>query len=253
MDAVSSVTPLTNCLSAQCSFCSNLSEPARAELARISRVRNFGAGETILAEAETFEIVGQVLSGVLRMQKTLFDGRQQIVGLLMPGDLFGHVFAHTSHVAIEAATEAVLCCYHRQSFEALFAQFPEIEHRMLSAVTEELDAAQDWMLLLATQTVTQRVATFFLYLRRKTLPPDMPHLIGPPVIEVPICRRDLAAYLGTTVESVSRSIQQMARERLIRILDPHRFELIDIEGLALLSHTEEEVCDMEVPRSIRAG
>lgn len=253
MDAVSLPTPLTNCLSTQCSLCSTLSEPARAELTRISRIRNFDAGETILAEAETFEIVGQVLSGVLRMQKTLFDGRQQIVGLLMPGDLFGHVFARTSHVAIEAATEAVLCCYHRQSFEALFTQFPEIEHRMLAAVTEELDAAQDWMLLLATQTVTQRMATFFLYLRRKSLSLDVPHLMGPPVIEVPICRKDLAAYLGTTVESVSRSIQQMAREHLIRILDPHRFELVDIEGLALLSHADEEIRDLKAYRSIRAG
>ncbi len=60
---------------------------------------------------------------------------------MLPSDMFGRVFAQTSHVAIEAATDATVCCYNRASFEHLFTRFPELEHRMLAAISRELDAA----------------------------------------------------------------------------------------------------------------
>lgn len=250
METGSIISPLARCFGAKCTLCSSLSPGAREELARIARIRNFRAGETVHAEAEMVGFVGHVLSGVLRMQKTLHDGRQQIVGLLMPGSSFGRVFTHTSHVAIEAATDVALCCYRRQSFEALFTRFPEIEHRMLETMTEEIDAAHDWMLMLATHTVTERMATFFLDLRRKGIGAEG-SAPGARLIEVPICRKDFAAYLGTTVETISRSIQHMARERLIRIVDSHRFELLDMDGLNHLSNGNEE--DLQHSHKWRAG
>lgn len=250
MEPGTTVSPLSRCYGVKCTLCSCLSMGAREELARIARIRNFSSGDTVLAEAEEIGFIGHVLSGVLRMQKTFQDGRQQIVGLLMPGSSFGRVFSHTSHVAVEAATDVVLCCYRRQNFEALFARYPEIEHRMLESMTEEIDAAHDWMLMLATHTVTERMATFFLDLRRKGVGPDG-GVPGARLIEVPISRRDFAAYLGTTVESVSRSIQHMARERLIRIVDSHRFELLDIDGLNHLSNGCDE--DIGAARNWRTG
>lgn len=239
METGNTVSRLSRCYGAKCTLCSSLGLGAREELARIARIRHFGAGDTVLAEAEEIGFVGHVLSGVLRMQKTLHDGRQQIVGLLMPGTSFGRVFSHTSHVAIEAATDVALCCYRRKSFEALFSRFPEIEHRMLESMTEEIDAAHDWMLMLATHTVTERMATFFLDLRRKGIGADGARpAMG--LIDVPICRKDFAAYLGTTVESISRSIQHLARERLIRIVDSHRFELLDLDALVHMANGCDE-------------
>lgn len=227
--------PLPACFSLKSTLCFNLSPSASEELAQIARIRNFRAGETVHAEAEEVGFIGNVLSGVLRMQKTLHDGRQQIVGLLMPGFSFGRVFSHTSHLDIESATDVALCCYRRQSFEALFTRFPEIEHRMLESMTQEIDAAHDWMLMLATHTVTERMANFFLDLRRKGVGADSAQSERS-LIDVPICRKDFAAYLGTTVESISRSIQHMSRRRLILILDSRHFELIDIDGLEHLSN-----------------
>jgi CRP/FNR family transcriptional regulator len=249
METANTVSPVSRCYSARCTLCSSLGHGSREELARIARIRHFGAGDTVLAEAEEIGFVGHVLTGVLRMQKALHDGRQQIVGLLMPGSSFGRVFSHTSNVAIEAATDVTLCCYRRQSFEALFTRFPEIEHRMLESMTEEIDAAHNWMLMLATLTVTERMATFFLDLHRKGIHADgATREMG--LIDVPICRKDFAAYLGTTVESISRSIQHMARERLIRIVDSHRFELLNEDALVHLAHRDDNV---DVTRAWRAS
>lgn len=253
MDGLHSVTPLNcaRCASLNCAICANLGPGAKLELSRIARVRTYRAGETILAESEEMGFVGNVVTGVVRLQKTLHDGRQQIVGLMLPSDIFGRVFAQTSHVAIEAATDATVCCYSRSSFERLFTRFPELEHRMLAAVSRELDAAQDWMLILATQSVPERLATFLLILRNKSLAHST--AVSPTCVEIPVCRRDLAAYLGTTVESISRAVQQMARVGIIRIGDPQHFEIIDMPRLVALSNHEPEEFEITRPRPRRFG
>jgi len=226
------------CATTGCSLSASLSAQARQELSHIARVRTFRAGETILAEAEEISFVGSVVFGVLRLQKTLHDGRQQIVGLLLPSDIFGRVFAPTSQVAVEAATDVTIRCYDRASFERLFSRFPELEHRMLVSIARELDAAHDWMTLLATLTVTERLATFLLMLRRGSSSGVRGGRAS--IVEVPISRRDLAAYLGTTVESISRSLQQTARSGVIRVLNSQRFEILDPGRLIALSNMDPE-------------
>ena len=253
MDGLHSVTPINcaKCASLNCAVCADLGFEAKLELSRIARVRTYRPGETILAESEEIGFVGNVVTGVLRLQKTLNDGRQQIVGLMLPSDMFGRVFAQTSHVAIEAATDATVCCYNRSSFERLFTRFPELEHRMLTAVSRELDTAQDWMLLLATQSVPERLATFLLILRKRSLAQSI--AVSPTRVEIPISRRDLAAYLGTTVESISRAVQQMARGGIIHIDGPQRFEIVDLQRLIALSNHDPEEFDATGPRARRFG
>ncbi len=250
LHSVTSIVP-AKCAALDCAICADLEPAAKLELSRIARVRTYRAGETILAESDEIGFVGNVVSGVLRLQKTLHDGRQQIVGLMLPSDMFGRVFAQTSHVAIEAATDATVCCYSRGSFEQLFLRFPELEHRMLAAISRELDAAQDWMLLLATQSVSERLATFLLILRRKKA--ATAGFDAGPLVEVPVSRRDLAAYLGTTVESISRAVQQMARAGIIRIIDPQRFEIVDRQRLIALSNHDPQEFDPAAPRTRRFG
>jgi CRP/FNR family transcriptional regulator, anaerobic regulatory protein len=240
------------CEAIGCAICAGIVGKTRAETSRPRRFRRFRKGETVLAEADEIGFVGNVVSGVLRMHKTLPDGRQVIVGLLLPADMFGRVFTHTSNVAIEAAIDATLCCFNRLQFEKLFERFPELEHRTVVSISHELDAAQDWMLLLATQSVIERVATFLLILSRRTGPhPAEAGMMRS--VHVPVARRDMAAYLGTTVESISRSIQHMARSGVVRIIDPQNFVILDPRRLVELSgHTLEEF-DLPAARLRRLG
>lgn len=222
----------------------------REELIRIAHVRNFSAGETIVGEGEESGLVGTVLSGVLRVQKTMPDGRQQIVGLLFAPNLFGRVFSQISPVAIEAATDCRLCCFSRPAFEAFLARHPAVEHDVMLAVLDELDAAQEWMLLLGCQSVQERVASFLLTLLR---PADAEGRTGPRkrrMVSVPISRHDMAVYLGTTAETISRTIQDLARRGVLRIINPQRFEVLDEARLGYLSGRASAPADdrLEEPR-----
>lgn len=217
--------------------CAKASPRLLERLSRASRIRHFKAGETIIADDDDAGLVGHVVDGVLRMQKTMPDGRQQIVGLLMPTDIFGRVFAERTNFALEAATDATLCCFDRSAFESILAQFPELEHDVLMSVLDELDAAREWMLLLGCQTVRERIASFLLIVARR-----WPRGLGPErgtgptaEISIPISRQDMASYLGTRVETISRVIQSFAREGLIQILGPQRLEILDFDRLVEIS------------------
>lgn len=220
------------------------------ELNRISHIRTFAAGRTVAVENEDAEFVGNVVSGALRLLKTMPDGRQQIVGLLVPSDMFGRVFSTTSRFTIEAATAVTLCCFERKAFEAVLDRHRELEREILKSSLEELDAARDWMLLLGRQNVLERVASFLLILNRPLRQQGC--ATGPRIAEsrisVPISRRDMATYLGTTVESISRSIQYLARKGIIRIINAQLFELLCKERLVEISgHAESRWWDMPEP------
>ena len=216
-------------------LCAGLAPTLAQDLSRLARIQTYAAGTTILDELVGNNLIGIIVSGILKMQITRSDGRQQIVGLLTPSDIFGGLFARISRVEVEAATDVTLCCFDRNAFEVMLKTFPELEHRMLLWLTHELDAARNWMLLISRQAVIERVATFLLMLAAKArIGPDN-EVVDGQIIEVAITRRDMAACLGTTVESISRSVQQMARDQILKVLDAHHFEILDYQRLLRIS------------------
>jgi CRP/FNR family transcriptional regulator len=225
------------------SVCEDVDDSDKAELSRISHFRNYSEGETVVADGDEVGFVGNVVSGVLKMIKALPDGRQHIVGLIHPASMFGRVFESKASFTIEAATDARLCCFDRRAFEIFVSRNPEFEHKLLLVSLDELDAARDWTMLLGRQSVLERVATFImilLHLKEHQGCGKMPPK-SQIIVELPISRLDTAAYLGTTSETLSRSIHDLARRGIIRIIDGQHFEIIQMGRLAILSGREEFV------------
>lgn len=215
-------------------LCKNSSGKAADALARISHSKTVHSGKVIAAEHESMDYVGNVVSGVIKMTKTLEDGRQQIVGLLFPSDFFGQLFADETRFSFEAASDVELCVFDRASFEALLVTHPEIEHELLKRVLTELDAAREWMVLLGCQSAKERIAGFLLMLLRRAkmagCTKDMHS--GNMVIRFPISRRDIALFLGTTLETISRQLQKLAKAGVISIVDGSTFEILKPHQLA---------------------
>lgn len=218
-----------------------LSPATLRRLDAIARLRVFPRDAVIVEQGGPLEFVGNVVRGVLRLERLQSDGRSHIVGLLVPSDMFGRVFTERSDFSIEAATEVTLCCFERHAFEALVASSHDLEHRVLVAVLDELDAAREWISLLAVQTVAARLATYLLILCRRW-PHQTSELTGDAqriIVRMPVGRTDLAHYLGTTVESISRAVQAFSRDGLIRIRSPLQFEILDLAGLIALSKNDD--------------
>lgn len=213
---------------------STLPDESRAELMKICRMRRYEAGQTVIADEEMPSFVGCISEGILRMQKNMPDGRAHIVGLLVESDMFGRVFDGTSNFAVEAATDVSLCCFDRVGLEALLSRDPILERLFLINVLDELDAAREWIMLLGGRRVTERLAAFLLILCRRwsRLHGVLSEEHGNMLVHVPVSRSDLAHYLGTRVETISRAIRALADDGIIAIKDPYHLEILNLARLS---------------------
>lgn len=229
-------------------MCAFAGEDAARELAMISRTRRISAGQTIVTEQDSLDFVGNVVSGVVKLSKTLEDGRQQIVGLLFPSDFMGHIFSDHSRFAYEAASDVEICVFDRKAFETLVQNNPEIQHELLLKVLTELDATREWMVLLGCQNARERIASFLLMLLRRSLQTGCPKEDLPPnpTIRFPINRKNIALFLGTTIETISRQIQSMSKAHILKIIDGNTFEITSPGRLAKMANHEEWLEDYPV-------
>ncbi|MEP3275834.1 MAG: Crp/Fnr family transcriptional regulator [Stappiaceae bacterium] len=217
--------------------CRAASPEAIEELNRLSRMQIYEKGSIIIDQGDETVLVGNVVSGIVKITNSFADGSHQIVGLLFPSDFFGRTFKKHSRFSYEAATDVMLCSIDRRDFEQILHLHPEIEHELLLSTLDELDAMREWIALIYCRTTLQRVATFLFILAKRS-----PHMTcddgeraGKIMVTLPIGRRDIAAYIGTTPETISRNIHALERKGVIRIMDPRNFEILDHVALATVA------------------
>ena len=177
-----------------------------------------------------------VLSGVVKLSKTLSDGRQQIVALLFPGDFLGRPYRAEFPYTAETAAEVQLCCYGRAYFEGFLEEQSDLKQIFLERTLDAVDAARDWMLLLGRKTAREKVAALLHTILRRTSPPC-------PACEetqsgqliMPLTRNEMADYLGLRVETVSRQLKWLEEGSIIKRIDPRHILVPDVKALAKIA------------------
>lgn len=211
-----------------------LPQNIREELNKICQLRQVEKGQIIAHPGEVSDAVGFVSEGILRMQKSLPDGRQHVVGLLVAGDVFGRVFDGAMQFSIEAATDAKIFMFPRPAFEAMLCASPDLDRLMLLHFLNEIDRTRDWMVIVSNPKVRGRLAGFLLMLctRFRSIDGMLGSVNGMLSVGIPIGRADLAHLLGARPESISRAFHALAGDGLIDIIRPDLVVLRDIEELA---------------------
>jgi len=216
-----------DCKVRQFSVCGALAPDELDELDRISQVKNFPARTILFDQGAPAASVFNVTEGIVRLYKSLPDGRRQIVGFALPGDFLGLALMDRYGVAAEAVTPVRACRFARPAFLAYVDDKPHLLRRLHEFTGHELSLEQDQMLLLGRRTAAEKVAAFLLNLQTRY------SRIGTPSVTVPLpmSRQDIADYLGLTIETISRTLTRLAREKIIvivpdgvRLLHPERLD-----------------------------
>ncbi|WP_332692781.1 Crp/Fnr family transcriptional regulator [Devosia sp.] len=201
-----------------------------------SHIRRFSRGDTIWEPGLT-AIVGYIVKGTVKLVTCLPDGRTNIVSLIEAPGFFGRVFGVTTEFTIEAATDVVVACFEPAAFEARLSESRELEHFIHMENLYQLDEAHERIIVLACQSIAERMATFMVLrlvaeeVRRGGVRDDIVHVLPN--------RRDFAAYLGTTVETVSRTIQALVRRGTISIIDSANFRVLRRNDLFRVARQDE--------------
>lgn len=211
--------------------CGALSPEQLVELAKTSIKHKAPQGEELVGDAERVERYSNVMAGVVKLSKTLPDGRQQIVGLQFAPDFVGRPFRSESAVTAEAATQVDLCSFPRPAVERMMNEQPDFEHRLLQQTLRELDQARDWMVTLGRKTAGEKVASFLLMIARNVGPAADPAPTQA-AFDLPLSRAEIADFLGLTIETVSRQLTRLRTDGVIRFEGTRHVTVADLDRLA---------------------
>jgi CRP/FNR family nitrogen fixation transcriptional regulator len=187
-----------------------------------------GKGEELFAEGEEAEYLYKVVAGTVRTYKLLSDGRRQINDFYLAGDIFAIEAGREHRFSAEAVDDVTVIAWRRSRLDQLARDYRAFGEQVMSAMIRSLARAQDHMLLLGRKTAQEKIATFLLALAER--------MDGDDRIELPMPRGDIADHLGLTIETVSRTLSDLARQGLIKLAAGSRsLVLADRTGLQCLN------------------
>jgi len=208
-DRTSASCAPTRCLSCKArnsSLCAAMADGELSALHAIGRRRTLPAGQAFNWAGDRNHHCATVVEGMLKVTASTSDGREQIVGLLFPGDFVGELFADDATLTVSALCETDLCTYPRAAFERTLEDHPRMERVLLRRTLLALGDARGRMLALGRRNARERIAGFLLDLVERT---GRPAASGGTRIAIPISRGEMADYLGLTIETVSRQLSQL--------------------------------------------
>jgi CRP/FNR family transcriptional regulator, nitrogen fixation regulation protein len=186
----------------------------------------FGPNEEIFGEGEPAEYVYKVIKGAVRTYKILCDGRRQIGGFYLAGDIFGLEIGKEHHFSAEAIKDVTVVVVRRSAIVSLAERDCDTARELWSFTGRELNRVQEHLLLLV-KSAQQRVASFLLEMSARLAATD--------AIELPMSRQDIADYLGLTIETVSRTMTQLDSEQAIGLPSARRIVLRNSSALRQLN------------------
>lgn len=197
-------------------------------LAAVATPVVLAAGDELFEQDDPVTYCYQVVSGCVRTVRLMEDGRRQIGGFLMPGDVLGFDAGSRHDHAAQAVSATVLRRYPVHSVLALAERDAGFALWLWRTAAGQLHRAREHAVLLGRMTATERVARFLCDLRGRSAHDDKPG------IALPMQRADIADYLGLTVETVSRTLTQLRRARAIDV-EPGRIVVKSARALAELA------------------
>jgi CRP/FNR family transcriptional regulator, nitrogen fixation regulation protein len=177
---------------------------------------SYSRNSEIFGENEPAEYLYKVVSGSVRTYKILSDGRRQVGGFYLPGDVFGLEFADQHALSAEAITDVKVLVVKRSAINSLARRDATVSQQLFTLTGRELHRAQDHILLLI-KSAQERVASFLLEMSERGR--------GGNAIELPMSRQDIADYLGLTIETVSRTLSLLEDSAAIEVPTSRRIVL----------------------------
>ena len=186
----------------------------------------FARNSEIYGENEPADYLYKVASGTVRTYKVLVDGRRQIGGFHLPGDMFGFESGDEHTFSAEAITDCKILVIKRIAVITLAARDNDVSQQMWALTARELQRVQDHIMVLI-KSAQERVASFLLEMAGRAA--------GDGAVELPMSRQDIADYLGLTIETVSRTLTQLEKTAAIELPTSRRIVLRNRSALRRLN------------------
>jgi CRP-like cAMP-binding protein len=195
-----------------------LSQDDLQAIDRLSRrgVRDLGARRDLIREGDEPRSIFLMLDGWACRYKTLPDGRRQVVGLFIPGDICDlniYILKEMDH-NIGAISQVKVAEIARDDFEQLMRDHPRVTQALLWDELVNLAVQREWTLNVGQRTAYERIAHLLceMFLRLRAV-----GLTDGASCHFPMTQVDIADATGLTAVHVNRTLQELRRDGLIEL------------------------------------
>jgi CRP/FNR family transcriptional regulator len=205
-----------------------LSAAQQVEVGRHARALSVGAGEVVACAGEPSSRLLVVHTGRVKVRRISAGGHETIVRVVGRGEVVGETSFLTGAppeddaVALE---DSRLCAFDHTDLAGLLGRMPDIGVGMLRALATKLASAERMLAALTAADVGTRVAAYLLD------SPTSRDAAGRLVLHLPMPKNQVAAFLGTTPETLSRRLASLQREGLVKLLPGRDVAVLDPSGL----------------------
>ncbi len=208
----------------------SLKSLTKDELIRISGCKTsktIKKGEVIFEEGETLHGVYCVKDGICKLSKLSENGKDQIVKMVVKGQLLGQrslISDESSNLQATALNDMEVCFIPKSEIISDLQKNPKFSFDVLKDMAHDLKEADDVIVNMAQKSVRQRLAETLIYIHDSFgVNPDG-------TMSILLSREDYANIVGTATESAIRVLSQFKKDGLISTIGKY-IKLEDINGL----------------------
>jgi CRP/FNR family transcriptional regulator len=194
----------------------------------ITAHRRLKHGQALYRAGDRFENLYAVRGGFFKTTVLSEDGREQVTGFQMTGDLVGLDGLSTDHHTSDAIALDLseVCVIPYPGLQRVLRESEELQCHFCKILGAEIVREQEVMLLLGTMSAEERVAAFLLNMSHRLVARGF----SPAEFQLRMTRKDIGSYLGLKLETVSRTFSRLHELALIDAERRH-VRIVDIHGL----------------------
>lgn len=185
--------------------------------------RIYEKGELILSPDDSPKLV-IVAQGNMKAYQLSNTGREQLLRVVEPGSYEGESLllgAKCENLFCEALQKTTVCVLQQEDFRKLLIEYPDLNLKLLAINAEKTKRLEEQINFLMMEKVEERLVTYLLDLYKVTNETN---------VQIPMKMKELAGFLGTTPETLSRKLRKLKDENLIQY-KRNNVELLDLDKL----------------------
>ncbi len=220
-------------------FFSSIPEATRGEISRLLAEEKIQKEDYVFFEGDSPEWLFIVREGRVKLVKHSDTGKDVILQIFVPGDMFGEVslFDRRPYSASAQAMEnSSVLKLSRKDFLLFFGRHPFIATDLIAELGRQLREAHATIKSLAVDRVEQRIANILLKLADKLGAQERRGI----VLNLPLTRQDLADMAGTTVETTIRVMSRFTKSKIIKPVNG-KILILDSKMLRNISEDKENI------------
>ena len=184
--------------------------------------------ETLFHNGEDFTSLYAIRTGVFKTRLASEDGREQVTGFQMAGEIIGLDGIVSGHHSCDAVAleDSEVCTMPFERIEELSREVTALQRHVHQIMSREIVREQGVMLLLGSMRAEERLAAFLLNLVQRL------HARGFSRSELVLrmTREEIGSYLGLKLETVSRTLSKFAADGLVEV-EQRNVRIVDPEAL----------------------